>query len=465
MGSTGQSGSDGKGQTGTGDSLKFDQLEWKPMIIGSSSVGGDTMLESEELGERPMVVITPQLGSLADSTSNDGLDYESPMDSMSESMDDSNEVEWPNVIESAPPVGLQTSQKMSGINIVSSLHEGPEEAAQGEEGEGEIDSTPQQLLNAALQHFGVPEGMQTDMDQAAARQAALKAAATIMPGMSQAPLAPIGTPPASLGTPVSAPGTPLSAGRSPLSTRRTPMSGVGSSSDQPLELSDDSDDEIPTSFIRIPQLSGPLPTVNPNPPLPLGKSSSQLPYPLPTVQPSHGLSAVRPGPKKKPPKEISMEEEKAKEARRPLRGGHGKSLDAHSNRLLLTGEQRLAIAQYVEMTGFSHKDVAENFAKQWNINIVPSTVYRALKKYTTLKAAGKEPTAKNMASVSNEYQETDKLAMALYASKHGATEAARVFSEKLGFCINESTVRGFVKKNLGKMKLQFLEDQPIDQTE
>ncbi len=467
---TGDSGETGAGESGQGesaDSGQIDNKDWQPLILGSSSIDDEAMLQSEELGERPMVVITPQLGSLTDSSSsNDSREVDEG--SPSGPLDDSTEVEWSSVIETAPSMGLQPSNialartppeshSASGINLVSSLHDSPEESAlEGDPSSPpDIDATPQQLLNAALQHFGCPGGIQKEI-----HEAALKAAASQpMPGMSHTQLATIATPPSSLGTSVSTSSTPLSAGRSPLVSRRTPIIGAGSSSDQPLELSDDdSDDEIPTSFIRIPQLPSPLPMVNPNPPLPLGHSSSQLPYPLPTVQAMTVGAPKQPKKKKAKPKKKSI----SMEGMTQLRGGHGKSQDASSNRVLLTGEQRLAIAQYVEMTGFSHKDVAENFANQWNIRIVPSTVYRALKKYTTLKAAGTEPTAKNMAAICNEYEETDKLAMALYASKHGATEAARVFSEKLGFCINESTVRGFVKKKLGKMKLHFLEDQPQD---
>ncbi len=129
----------------------------------------------------------------------------------------------------------------------------------------------------------------------------------------------------------------------------------------------------------------------------------------------------------------------------PKKGrGRGKQSDR-----FFSGKQRLEMAKYMLAHNKTGPAAAIYFSEKWNRPVHAITASKALQRYRMLKKIyDKEPTATMMDTFKSiyKYTEQERMDMIQYAMAHGPTATARYFSEKLGFVINESTVRVFLRK-------------------
>ncbi len=119
-----------------------------------------------------------------------------------------------------------------------------------------------------------------------------------------------------------------------------------------------------------------------------------------------------------------------------------------------TPQQKLEMAQHIHNTGKTAADTARYFQMKWGRPVYNGAVARAYDKYRLMKKIyGREPdiALMNASTNSNKYSDEDRVAIAEYCVAHGPVETARVFSERLGFIINESSVRGITKRAKGKL--------------
>lgn len=111
---------------------------------------------------------------------------------------------------------------------------------------------------------------------------------------------------------------------------------------------------------------------------------------------------------------------------------------------LFSAEERLDLAKYSAVHGID--EAVEHFSQVWGRSVSKKVVITALEKYKMCKRSGhREPTVEMM-QATNKFTQIDRVQMAESCRKIGPTKTAKIFSDKLGMVISESTVRGFAKK-------------------
>ena len=111
---------------------------------------------------------------------------------------------------------------------------------------------------------------------------------------------------------------------------------------------------------------------------------------------------------------------------------------------LFSAEERLDLAKYSAIHGID--EAIAHFSEVWGKLVSKKVVITALEKYKMCKRAGhKDPTVEMM-QATNKFAQIDRVQMAASCRRIGPTKTAKIFSDKLGMVISESTVRGFAKK-------------------
>lgn len=110
----------------------------------------------------------------------------------------------------------------------------------------------------------------------------------------------------------------------------------------------------------------------------------------------------------------------------------------------LSAQERLDVARYASMYGVN--EAADHFSEMWGKPVSRKVAATALEKYVAAKKATcSEPTVEEMHRC-NKFTDDDRIQMAMSCQQIGPTRTAKLFSEKLGKIISESSVRGFAKK-------------------
>ncbi len=111
-----------------------------------------------------------------------------------------------------------------------------------------------------------------------------------------------------------------------------------------------------------------------------------------------------------------------------------------------SAEERLELARYAAKHGVD--ETSDHFSDLWNKSVSKKVVFTALEKYKMAKRSSQQEPTPEMMQASNKFSQTDRVQMAVSCKEIGPTKTAKLFSEKLGMVISESTVRGFAKKLL-----------------
>ena len=111
---------------------------------------------------------------------------------------------------------------------------------------------------------------------------------------------------------------------------------------------------------------------------------------------------------------------------------------------LFSAEDRLDLAKYAAVHGVD--EAVDYFSKTWGRSVSKKVAVTALEKYKMCKRSGRQEPTVEMMQATNKFTQLDRVQMAESCKKIGPTKTAKIFSEKLGMVISESTVRGFAKK-------------------
>ena len=111
---------------------------------------------------------------------------------------------------------------------------------------------------------------------------------------------------------------------------------------------------------------------------------------------------------------------------------------------LFSAEERLDLAKYSAVHGID--EAIAHFSEIWGRPVSKKVAITALEKYKMCKRSGYQEPTVEMMQATNKFTQIDRVQMAESCRRIGPTKTAKIFSDKLGMVISESTVRGFAKK-------------------